>query len=146
METDSHFLNSIKVTWRVQLRCDVVFMTSSPSSSLRFSLLAVIFWTTLNKTTSQRFQLHLRKAPFCSGISFRLFPSFCNAIGQAHETNLQVPCSVKTPQYRVRKCVHKGKPRVTNRSRINSITVQCKVGKWRFSSWWIDRSPRKFLC
>ena len=61
------------VTWRVHLRCDAVFMTSSPSSSLRFSLLAVLFRTTLNKITSRLFQLHLRKAPFCSGISFHLF-------------------------------------------------------------------------
>ena len=65
--------NSIKVTWTVQLRCDAVFMASSPSSSLGFSLLAVIFRTTLNKTTPRRFQLHPRKAPFCSGISFHLF-------------------------------------------------------------------------
>jgi len=128
VETHSHFLNSIKVTWRVQLRCDAVSMTSSPSNSLRFSLLSVIFRTTLNKTTSRRFQLHLRKAPFCSGISFHLLPSFCNAIGQPHEANLQVPCSVKTPQYPVRKCVHKGKPRATNRSRVKPITVQCKAG------------------
>jgi len=35
---------------------------------------------------------------------------------------------VKTPQYRVRKCVHEGKPRATNRSRVNPTTVQCKVG------------------
>jgi len=60
-------------TWRGQLRCDTVFMTSSLSSSLRFSLLAVIFRTTLNKITSRRFQLHLRKASFCSGISFHRF-------------------------------------------------------------------------
>jgi len=38
------------------------------------------------------------------------------------------PCSVKTPQYRVRKCVHESKPRATNRSHVNPITVQCKVG------------------
>jgi len=38
------------------------------------------------------------------------------------------PCSVKTTQYRVRKCIHEGKPRATNRSRVNPITVQCKVG------------------
>ena len=38
------------------------------------------------------------------------------------------PCSVKTSQYRVRKCVHEGTPRATNRSRVNPITVQCKVG------------------
>ena len=63
----------IKVTWTGQLRCDAVFMTSSPSSSLRFSLQAVIFRTTLNKITSRRFQLHLRKAHFCNGISFHLF-------------------------------------------------------------------------
>jgi len=125
----------------VRLRCDAVFITSSPSSSLRFSLLAVIFRTTLNKITSRRFQLHLWKAPFCSGISFHLFiftyshrPSFRNIIGQAHEANLRIPCSVKTLQYRVRKCVHVGKPRATNRSRVNPITVQCKVGKWEFKS------------
>jgi len=79
VKTNSHFLpcrscsNSVKVTWRVQLQCDAVFMTSSPSSSLRFSLLAVVFRTTLNKITSRRFHQHLRKAPFCSGISFHLF-------------------------------------------------------------------------
>ena len=38
------------------------------------------------------------------------------------------PYSLKTPQYRVRKCVHEGKPRATNRSRVNPITVQCHVG------------------
>jgi len=79
VKTRSHFLscrscsNSIKVTWRLQLRCDAVFMASSPSSSPRFSLLAVIFRTTLNKITSRRFQLHLQKAPLCSGITFHLF-------------------------------------------------------------------------
>jgi len=26
------------------------------------------------------------------------------------------------PQYRVRKCVHEGKPRATNRSRVNPLT------------------------
>jgi len=51
------------------------------------------------------------------------------AIGQSHEANLRIPCSVKTLQYRVRKCVHEGKPRATNRSRVNPITVQCKVDK-----------------
>jgi len=30
------YSNSITVTWTVQLRCDAVFMTSSPSSSPRF--------------------------------------------------------------------------------------------------------------
>jgi len=38
------------------------------------------------------------------------------------------PCSVKTPQYRIRKCVHEGRPRARNRSRVNPITVQYKVG------------------
>ena len=39
-KTNSHFLpcrscwNSIEVNWRVQLKCDAVFMTSSPSSSV----------------------------------------------------------------------------------------------------------------
>jgi len=32
------------------------------------------------------------------------------------------PCGLKTPQYRVRKCVHESKPRATNRSRVNPIT------------------------
>jgi len=79
VKTNSHFLpcrscsNFIKVAWRVQLRCDAVFMTLSPSSSLRFSMLAVIFRTTLNKITFRRFQLHLRKASVCSGISFHVF-------------------------------------------------------------------------
>ena len=79
VKTNSHFLpcrscsNSVKVTWTLQLRCDVVFMTWSPSSSPRFSRLAVIFRTTLNKITSRRFQQHLRKPRFCSGISFHLF-------------------------------------------------------------------------
>jgi len=68
-------------------------MTSSPSSSPRFSLLAVIFRTTLNKITSRRFQQHLQKAPLClwnqlSPFHFKLFPSFRNIIGQAHEANL----------------------------------------------------------
>jgi len=79
VKTNSHFLpcrscsNSIKVAWRVQLRCDVVFMTSSPSSSPQFSMLAVIFRTTLNKITSRRFQQHLQKAPLCNGIRLHLF-------------------------------------------------------------------------
>jgi len=47
--------NSIIVTWRLQLRCDAVFMTSLPSNFPRFSLLAVIFRTTLNKITSRQF-------------------------------------------------------------------------------------------
>jgi len=51
------------------------------------------------------------------------------AIGQAHEANLLIPRSVKTSQYRVRQCVHEGKPWATIRSRVNPITVQCKVGK-----------------
>jgi len=62
----------LKVTWRLQLRCKAVFMTSSPSSAPRFSLLAVIFRTTLNKSTYRRFQQHPQKAPLCSGISFHL--------------------------------------------------------------------------
>jgi len=55
VNTNSHFLpgrscsNSIKVTWRVQLWCDMVFMTTLPSRSRQFSLLAVIFRTILNK-------------------------------------------------------------------------------------------------
>jgi len=61
------------VTWRVQLRCDACFVTSLPSSSLQFSLLAVVVRTTLNKIMPRRFQLHLRKARFYSGISFHLF-------------------------------------------------------------------------
>jgi len=124
--------NSIEVTWRVQLRCDVVFMTSSPSSSPRFSLLAFIFRTTLNKITSQRFQQHLQKAPLCSGISFHLFIFTYSQLSKYHRPSARSkslsPCSVKTPQYRVRKCVHEGKPRATNRSRVNPMTVQCKVG------------------
>ena len=46
---NSHFLlrgscsNSVKVTWSVQLRCDAVFLTTSPSSSILFSLLVVVF-------------------------------------------------------------------------------------------------------
>jgi len=107
-------------------------MTSSPSSSPRFSLLAVIFRTTQNKITSRRFQLHLRKAAFFSGISLHLFifaysPAF--TICQVQEANLRVPCCVKTLQYRVRKRVHEGKPRAANSSRVNPITVQRLVDK-----------------
>jgi len=32
-------------------------------------------------------------------------------------------------QYRVRKCIHEGKPKMTNRSHVNLMTVQYKVGK-----------------
>jgi len=39
----------------------------------RFSLLAVIFRTTLNKITSRRFQQHLQKARLCSVIRLHLF-------------------------------------------------------------------------
>ena len=42
------------------------------------------------------------------------------------------PAATGLPQYRVRKCVHEGKPRGTNRSRVNPITVQCKVGNCRY--------------
>jgi len=149
-KTNSHFLpcrscsNSIKVTWRLQLRCDAVFMTSSPSSSLRFSLLAVIFRTTLNKITSRRFQQHLQKALLCSGtykkhlcvvesaftFSFSPIPQLLQYHRPSARSKSLIPCSVKTPQYRVRKCVHEGKPRATNHSRVNPITVQCKVGNW----------------
>jgi len=61
----------------------------------------------------------------------------------------------KTPQYRVRKCVHEGKPRATNRSRVNPITVQCKVGNckkfenllralglWYCESWGIGENEK----
>ena len=57
----------------MQLRCDAVFMTSSPSSSPRFSLLAVIFRTTLNTITPRRLQQYLQKIPLCSGIRLHLF-------------------------------------------------------------------------
>jgi len=63
------YSNFIQVTWRTQLGCDAVFMTSSPSGSLRFFLLALIF----PNVTFRRFQLQLWKAPFCSDISFHLF-------------------------------------------------------------------------
>jgi len=110
-------------------------MTSSPSTSLRFSLLAVIFRTVLNKITSR---LHLATPTQSTFLRwnqlppfhFHLFPSFRNTLGQSHEANLRIPCSAKTPQYRVRKRVHEGKPRATNCSRGNQITVQCKVGNW----------------
>ena len=46
----------------------------------------------------------------------------------AHSKSLSL-CRVKTLQYRVRKCAHEGRLRVTNRSRVNPITMQCKVGK-----------------
>jgi len=60
-------LKSAITMWRA------VFMTSSPSSSPRFSLQAVIFRTTLNKITSRRFQQHLQKVPLCSGtVAFNL--------------------------------------------------------------------------
>ena len=121
--------NSMKVTKSaVAMRRGCHDLIAQQFSTI-FSLLAVIFRTKLNKTTSRRFQLHLRKAAFCSVISFHLFPSFCNTICQEHVANHGVPGSVKTPQYRVRKCVHEGKPRATNRSRVNPIAVQCKVGK-----------------
>jgi len=107
-------------------------MTSSPSSSPRFSLLAVIFWTTgtLNKITSRRFQQHLQKAPLCNGItfSFSLIPQLSQYHRPSARNKSLSPCSVKTPQYRVRKCVYEGKPRATYRSGVNLITVQqCKV-------------------
>jgi len=66
------------------------------------------------------------------------------AIGQSHGANLRIPCSVKTSQCRVRKCVHEGKPRATNRSRVNPITMQCKVDK-RFAKKQIDNSPVGFI-
>ena len=113
---------------------DAIYMTSLPSSSPRFSLLAVIVRTTLNKITPRRFQQHLQKAPLCNGITFHLFiftyfPAF--AIPQAKRTKqIFESLQCKSAQHRVRKCVHEGKPRATNRSRFNQITVQCKVGKW----------------
>ena len=58
----------------------------------------------------------------CFTFSFSPIPQ----LSQYHRPNPRSkslsPCSVKTPQYRVRKCVHEGKPRVTNRSRVNPIT------------------------
>jgi len=109
-------------------------MTSSPSSSLRFSLPDAVFRTTPNISTSA-IPTKPKKNTFLqwnqlSPFHFHLFPSFRNTIGQEHEANLRVACSVKTLQYRVRKCVHESKPRAT-RSRVNPITVQCKLGKWR---------------
>jgi len=113
-------------------------MTSSSSSSPRFYLLAIIFRTTLKKITYRRFQLHLQKAPLCSGNSFHLFIFTYSQLSQYRRPSARSkslsPCSVKTPQYRVCKRVHEGKPRVTNRSRVNPITVQCKVGNCH-SSW-----------
>jgi len=125
-------------------------MTSSPSSSLRFCLLAVVFRTTLNKITSRRFHQHLRKAPFCSGISFHLFIFTHSQLSQyrrpiARSKSLS-PCSVKTPRYRVRKCVHEGKLRATNRSRVNPITVQCKVGEQLFWRCQNTFSARRLVC
>ena len=69
-----------------------------------------------------------------STFHFHLFRSFRNTIGQAHETNLRIPCSVKTPQYQVRKCVHESKPKATNGLRVNPITVQYEAGKWHIST------------
>jgi len=75
-----------------------------------------------------------------SPLHFNLFPSFRYAIGQSHEANLWIPCSVKTIQYRVRKSVHEGKPWATNRSRVNAITVQCEVG----NCWFHEQIPQRF--
>jgi len=93
VKTNSHFLpcrscsNSIShLKSAITMRRG--FMAWSPSSSPRFSPLAVIFRTTLNKITSRRFQQHLQKKPLCSGIMLHLFPSFRNTIGQTHEANL----------------------------------------------------------
>ena len=96
-------------------------MTSSPSSFPRFSLLAAIFRTTLNKShlgdSNNTHKKHL-----CVVESAFTFP-----FSPIPQLSLN-PCSVKTPQHRVHTCVHKGKPKATNRSRVNPITVQCKVG------------------
>ena len=126
----------------MQLRCDAVFMTSSPSSSPRFSLLAVIFRTTMNKITSRRFHQHLKKhlcvAVVESDFTFSFSP--LPQLSQYHRPNPRSkplsPCSIKTTQYRVRKCVHESKPRATNRSRVNPITVQCNVGNCYLQSGW----------
>jgi len=49
---------------------------------------------------------------------------------------------VKTPQYRVRKCVREGEPRATNHSRVNPITVQLKwvTVRHRLEKWGTDMS------
>jgi len=135
LKTNSHFLtcrscsNCSKVTWRLQLQCDVVFMASSPSNSPRFSLLAIIFWTTVKKITSLQFQQHLKKHLCVVEPAFAFSFSPIPQLSQYHRPNSLSPCSVKTPQCRVRKCVHEGKPRATNCSCVNLITLQCKVGK-----------------
>jgi len=126
------------------------FMTSSPSSFLKFSLLAIIFQTILNKITPRRFQQHLQKAPLCSGISFHLFtyspiPQLSQYYRPSARSKSLRPCSVKTPQYWVCKCVHKSKSRVTNRSCVNPVTVQCKVGKWCIRLHSYCRLPRNWL-
>jgi len=64
------YSNSIQVTWRTQLGCDAVFMTSSPSGSLRFLLIAVIFRT----VTFRRFQLQLWKSVGVSAFTFSFSP------------------------------------------------------------------------
>ena len=99
-------------------RCDAVFMISSASSSLRFSPLAVIFQTALKKSRLGDSNYTNEKHVFLQWNQFSLFyfhlwASFCNTIGQAHEANLWVPYSVRTPRHRVRKWVNEGKSRVT---------------------------------
>ena len=97
--------NSIKATWRVHLRCHALFTTSSPSSSPRFSLLAVIFRTTPKKITPRRFQQHLQKnlcvVESCFTFSFSPIPQ----LSQYHRPNPRSkslsPCSIKMPQFRV---------------------------------------------
>jgi len=102
------YSNSIQVTWRTQLGCDAVFMTSSPSGSLRFLLIAVIFRT----VTFRRFQLQLWKSLFCRGISFHLFIF-------TYSPNWRVSDSSPLAYRRV----HEGKPRAMNRSRVNPMRI-----------------------
>ena len=62
--------------------------------------------------------------------SFSLIPQLSQYHRPSTRSKSLSSCSVKTPQYRVGKCIHEGKPRATNRSHVNLITVQSKVGKW----------------
>ena len=81
----------------------------------------------------------------CFTFSFSPIPQ----LSQYHRSNPRSkplsPCSVKTSQYRVRKCVHEGKPRATIRLRVNPITSAVQSGQvWWVYIYWKQRCAARF--
>jgi len=90
------------VTWWLELRCDAVFMTSSPSSSARFSLLAVIFRTTLNKShlgnSNNTYKKHLCVVESAFTFSFSPIPQLSQYHKPVMANLLQTECLNRNPK------------------------------------------------